>query len=87
MRRKRDPSLEPAIDPPSGIAPANVRRAWPDAIEALEENEERGSLSVAPADGEFRDFCDVLVLWFEGDVPSTPMWWDPRDRRWREEPP
>ena len=65
MRTPRDATLQPRVDPPQRSSPAEVRRRWPGAIEALEREEQTGRLTVGTQG----------TLWFESDVPSDPYVW------------
>lgn len=68
MPPTRDPTLQPRIDPPRRVEPAEVRRRWPGAVEALVHPDEQGRLSVG-SEG---------TLWFEYDTPSRePQVWHP----------
>ena len=72
---KRDPTLQPRIDAPAGIQPSLVRNSWPGAVEALELRGDQGVLTVQNG-----------RLWFEHDVPTPVLVWDPIDRSWKAEP-
>jgi hypothetical protein len=65
MPPPRDLTLQPMIDPPRRIDPREVRRRWPDAIETLEREGCRGTLSVG-SEG---------TLWFESDAGGRPSIW------------
>lgn len=58
----RDAVLQPMIDPPRRVDPADIRRRFPGAVEALAERNDRGRLTINN-DGR---------LWFERDSAEGP---------------